>query len=325
MDVDDLALDQAIALDWRAEQYFTDRTALTRSALGLLAEDPAAFQRYWEMGEARAFKGSVSTEFGTHAHLAILEPAEWESRLGLPIAPKPRKGGPSEDLVAVAASCGVGLADLEKMIPSSMAQWKIAVETRARGLAGIPARIDVSLHDYFRLLRVQRSVWAHPSASTLLRSHGVVEQTIVWREPTSGLLVKVRVDKLAHVADEDAADVDGIAPGLAIADLKTTRAHGRRAPWMFAKHARELGYHMQCALYSDAVRAAFGVDAPFYFIAVHSEGDFETAVWQLPAGAVEQGRESYQNLLLEVCERRETFDWRHGYTRGVEILPWSYR
>jgi hypothetical protein len=325
MDVVDLALGQAVAVDWSAEQYFTDRTALTRSALCLLAENPAEFERYWDHGERRKFKGSVATDFGTSAHLALLEPPEWTRRLGLPLPPKPRKGGPSDDLVAVAASCGVSRADLERMIPSTTEQWKTAIDARARLLAGMPERIDVSLHDYFRLLRVQRSVWAHPQASTLLHAPGNAEQTIVWREPTSGLLVKVRIDKLSEVSQEAADDVDGIAPGLAIVDLKTTRAKGRRAPWVFAKHARELGYHVQNALYLDATRAAFGDGARFYFVAVCNEGDFETSTWQLPDEAVEQGREIYQNLLLEVCERRETFDWRHGYTRGVTILPWSYR
>ncbi len=333
----DLELGQAVVVDWTAEQYFADRTALTRSALWLLADNPAEFERYWELGESRQHTSSVSKDFGTHGHLAILEPFEWERRLGLPIPPKPAKGKhPPAKLIELAEKCGISRCELLKMIPSTMDAWKAAVAVRAQMLAAIPDRIDIGLFDYLRLLCVRRSVWLHPQASTILRAPGPIapdgepltgiEQTILWREPTSGLLVKVRVDKLSEVSREAAADVDDLEHGIAIGDIKTTKAKGRRAPWIFMKSAKDYGYHVQDALYRDAVLAAFpDADVNFYFTTICSDGDFETATWRLPVAAVEQGREFYQRGLAEICERRETYDWRHGYTRGVPTIPWNYR
>jgi hypothetical protein len=333
---DDIELGQAVAVDWTAAQYFADRTALTRSALWLLADNPAAFERHWEGGEQQPTEPSISMDFGTHSHLAILEPDEWERRLGLPVPPKPVKDKRLAKLRDLAAKCEVSEHELLKMIPANNDAHASAVAMREKLTASISDRIDIALLDYLRLLCVLRSVWSHPQASTILRAPGPtlptgepvhgIEQTIIWREPTSGLLVKVRVDKLADISREAAADVDDLDSGICVGDIKTMRHKGRRAPWMLMRSAKDLGYHVQDALYRDAVQAAFpGETVNFYFIAICSEGDFETSTWRMPDVAVEQGREFYRQRLLEIDERRITYDWRHTYTRGVPTIPWSYR
>jgi hypothetical protein len=336
MDLCDIEPGQAVAVDWTEQEYFSDRKALTRSALWLLADNPAQFERQWEAGEPRPDKSNISMEFGTAGHLAILEPAEWERRLGLPIPPKPLKGKQLAELLELAAKCDIANDELLKMIPANTEAHASAVAMREKLLASIPDRIDIGLLDYLRLLCVHRSVWSHPQARTILRAPGPIlptgepvhgiEQTIIWREPTSGLLVKVRVDKLADISTEAAADVVDLDAGIGVADLKTMRHKGRRVPWMLMKSARDLGYHVQDALYRDAVRALLPNEpVNFYFIAICSEGDFDTSTWRLPDEAVEQGREFYQQRLLEIRDRRFTYDWRHTYTRGVQTLPWSYR
>jgi hypothetical protein len=336
MDPSDIALGQAIIVDWTPAQYFADRTALTRSALWLLADNPAAFERHWEGGESQPDESSVSMDFGTHGHLAILEPDEWERRLGIPVPPKPVKGKQLAKLLELAAKCDIPRDTLLEMVPANNEVHASQLAMREKLVASITDRINIGLLDYFRLLCVRRSVWSHPGASAILRSPGPIlptgepvhgiEQTVIWREPTSGLLVKVRVDKLADITPEAAADVDELDAGIGVGDIKTMRHKGRRAPWMLMRSARDLGYHVQDALYRDAVQAAFPNDpVNFYFIAICNEGDFETSTWRMPEAAVEQGREFYQTKLLEICERRITYDWRHTYTRGVQTLPWSYR
>ena len=320
-----LELGQAIAVDWSESEYFSDRSCLTRSSLALLAENPAEFERYWYQGISRPSDATDSKDFGTHGHLAILEPDAWERRLGLPIPPKPAKGK-NQKLLEIASQVGLTEADLLRMIPATTEAWKSATAMRDKLVASIPDRIDVTLFDYLRIHCLVRSVWAHPQASTLLRAPGPVEQTIIWREPTSGLLVKVRADKLADISGEAALDVGDIEAGIGVADIKTTRAKGRRAPWLFARSVRDYGYHVQNAMYLDAVKALYpGEPVEFYFIAVCSDGDFETSTWRLPDEAIEQGREIYKKRLLEICEREFTYDWRHDYTRGVQTVPWSYR
>lgn len=325
MDPLDIELGQAIAVDWTEAQYFADRTCLTRSSLALLAENPAEFERYWYQGIARPSDATDSKDFGTHGHVAILEPDAWERRLGLPIPPKPAKGK-TQKLVEIARQVGLPEADLLRMIPATTDAWKSATAMRDKLVATIPDRIDVTLFDYLRLTAIVRSVWSHPQASTILRAPGPVEQTIIWREPISGLVVKVRVDKLADISSEAAFDVGDIEAGIGIGDIKTTRAKGRRAPWLFAKSVRDYGYHVQNAMYRDAVQALYpGEPVEFYFIAICSEGDFDTSTWRLPDEAIEQGRDLYLQRLLEIRDRQFTYDWRHAYTRGVQTVPWSYR
>ena len=296
---------EAVAVDWTAEEYFADTSALTRSSLALFAEDPEKFYRRWELGEREdAEHESKALTRGTHSHLAILEPAEWNRRVGIPEVPRPpgatgngRKGSP----------------ELE-----SYKRWREAAELRDQLMAALPDRIDVSLADYARIQAIAQRVWTHHEAATLLSAPGTNEQTVLWREPTTGLLVKVRIDALRDLEPELVFGSKGLVPGPAILDLKTTR---NPEPWAFGRDIADHGYDDQAAIYSDAVEALIGQRPTYYIVAVRNDGNHKTVVGRIPEAAIERSRERYKARLIELLERRFTGDWSLPYETGVIEFP----
>jgi hypothetical protein len=297
----ELDVGEAMAVDWTEREYFTDRTALSRSDLTRLAECPSDFEHSFERGLPFPSRdGSAAKHLGTSAHLAILQPEEWKRRAGIPKIPRPKH-------------CKRGT--------TVHAAWTAAVERREELMATIPDPLHLTVEEYAKTSQIATAVWSHGDAAVLLGAPGPVEQTVLWREPTSGLLVKVRVDKLSEL---EPAMVYGtsLEPGLAVADLKTSKSLSARS---FARSVRDYGYDLQSSLYRDAVRAWRGVDPASYWIAVANTptraGRHLVRVFARSDESHLAGRARYQHLLAEVKRRREHNNWRFDWETGVSLLP----
>jgi len=316
-----LELGEAMLVDWTAEQYFADTDALTRSSLSLCAAKPRTFWRRWEQGLRIDVPddSSDAKDRGVYVHLAVLELPEWVRRVGIPEVPRPK-----------GASGNASKSTPEGRHARKLyEQWREACEQREQLMAKIHDRIDVSLADFHRIRQMVASAWSHPEAAALLSAPGRNEQTVLWREPTSGLLVKCRLDRLVELDCEHVYGTD-LEPGLVVTDLKTA---GDPEPQGFMRSVFRYGYHVQDAMYSDAIAALTGRDVGFYFVVIGSEGDdagyHETWVYKLPEHEIEQGRAEYRKRLAEIVDRRITDDWKKpGEGRGVVTLPtsrWSNR
>lgn len=309
-----LAPGQAIAVSWTADEYFADRTAVTRSALKLLGRNgnPRLFHRRWILGEPEDANESKAKARGTNAHLWLLETEEWICRVGIPEVKRPD----GADGKAKPGSTARALYD----------EWKRAVGIREEAMAKIPDRIDVTLDEFRSLQAMLQSVWANQAAATLLSAPGASEQTIIWREPTTEQLVKVRLDRLveirpAHVYGEDL----GLEVGVGVVDAKTTKDH---RPSGFGRDVEKYGYLTQAALYSDAVEALLGKRPTWYFVAIKNESNWGTAVYKLDEEQIQRGRSDYRAKLLELARRRFTDDWLAECERGVHHLKvpdWSHK
>jgi hypothetical protein len=300
MDLCDIEPGQAMAVDWTETDYFTDRSALTRSALQMLRVDgpdydPTAFAEWLAGGYS--VDSTKETTRGTNSHVGVFQPQEWLRRAGFPVVPRPpgaRKTG----------------ADDAKALWRG---WQMTVAMRESMALTIPDRIDVTPTQFDEVRAISWSAWSHPEASILLAAPGDIEQTILWREPVTGVLVKVRLDKFSMLSRASVYGTD-IAAGPAISDLKTARDHRPKPFW---RSGEGYGYLEQAALYSDAVEAWVGTRPAFYFIVVRSENP-RTAVYRPTEQQLQRGRDRYFAQLYEFIERQQTGDWRASNECGVQ-------
>lgn len=178
------------------------------------------------------------------------------------------------------------------------------------------------------LLEIRRAVLEHSMVAALVTNPTVAESTILWRpiveaevdgEPVpSDLIVRVRPDLLTIIDDDDGQIVF-------VSDLKTTSdSH----PTEFATAAARGRYHLQAALYRDAVAALFQTDnVRFMLIAAEKQEPFTVACYDLDDEAIELGRNQYRAALIELLQRRHTGNWTAPWERSINTLRlprWAY-
>ena len=153
----------------------------------MLRRDPETYRDvYVTQSRTRPNPDSKAMQLGTYVHLAVLEPEEWWRRLA-PIEPIKPDGA-------------------RKARPGTKARkdwdlWRAAVDARASVLAKNPDAIDATPATRRKVEAMAAKIKAHPFAAPLLDLDGPNEQTIVWREPSTGVLIRVRPDKMGWLDD----------------------------------------------------------------------------------------------------------------------------
>jgi hypothetical protein len=302
--IEDLAPGQAIAVDWTEAEYFADRRALTRSALGLLPHKPLQFGA-WVRNELIEREATDDMHFGTLLHAALLEPERF-ARMWLPKPTKPAH-----------ARSNAATGTPERL---AFEAWKLADVAHKLTAQKNPDALAVTDADITRITGIRDAVRRHDVASVLLGTPGAAEQTIVWREPMTELLVKARVDWLTRISAVDAYGTN-LEPGLYDVDLKSTAMD---SPGLLAQSVRKFGYLPQAALYSDATEALFGEPVTWMWVAVTGEPDYDgkhgVSVYALTPEQRERGREIYKSQLFEALDRLSRDDWSPAHRRGVQTL-----
>lgn len=136
-----------------------------------------------------------------------------------------------------------------------------------------------------------KAVRAHPIAGPLIAQPHRSELTIVWTHPRTGVRIKCRLDWIA---------------GSVLVDLKSTRDP---SPARFSTQAAQMGYHVQLALYSDAVSAAGLGAVDTKIVAVQSAPPHDVVVYALDEGALGPGRERYETALDTLVACRKSGQW----------------
>lgn len=305
MDANLLRAGEARLVDWTEAEYFADRSALTRSVLGLLPDDPLKVGA-WLRGETDNH-ATDEMSLGTKLHAAILEPDRFLARL-LPTPTRPD----GADAKAAAGSPG----------RIAFEAWERACRVHKETLRLHPGAIVISECEMKRIMGMIDAIRRHEVAAAILgAAGGLAEQTILWREPSTGLLVKVRVDWMATLT---AADVFGtrMQPGLYVNDPKTT-ADDR--PYPFVRSCKRFNYLTQAAMYLDAVEAAAGQSATWAWTTVTSDpcldGKHGVSVYFLSDEQRERGRALYQAQARDALDRITRDDWTPAHRRGFSFLP----
>jgi hypothetical protein len=151
-------------------------------------------------------------------------------------------------------------------------------------------------------MRMRDAVRGNVEAMRYLK-RGDAEVTLVWQDKETGLWLKGRVDFISS------------AVGDVIADLKTARDV---SPWAFQSAYAKLQYHMQAAMYADALESITGRPAYHKCIAVESTEPHDVVVYDVIGEPLELGRELYRELLGKVIECRKNNEWP-GTSAGAEV------
>jgi len=101
-------------------------------------------------------------------------------------------------------------------------------------------------------------------------------------------------------------------------DWKTTRVENPLEE--FARHAVDLGYHMQSAMY-EAARLAMGHErSRMVFIVTSTVFPYECCCVRMPHELIEQGRQKCLQLLDELSSRIEWDFWHRYQTQEISEL-----
>ncbi len=130
---------------------------------------------------------------------------------------------------------------------------------------------------------------------------GQHEVAMVWTDAETGLLCKGRLDFLRG--------------GVVAVDLKTTRD---AIPHWFARDVARLQYHVQAAMYLDAVESLSGETGRFVVIAIESTPPYDVVTYDLPEPVISAGRDEYRRLLRLLVECRRENRWP-GIGNGFEV------
>ena len=147
------------------------------------------------------------------------------------------------------------------------------------------------------------SIRKHPAASALLSGAGIAEGSCWWYDDQSGELCRCRPDFYRE---------DGI-----VVDLKTTEDASLEG---FTRSVAKYNYALQAAFYSDGIEAATLKPVHgFAFIACEKTPPFAVQCFQLDFQAMEAGRVTYRNLLLDLadCKINRNFP---AYSNKIETL-----
>ncbi len=246
--------------------------AVSNSYLGRLNECPAAAKIPVETTEAM--------EIGTALHALVLEGQEKFDSLVVvdPEMPK-RKDIEKEAWIAWKEEFAIGKTILKQ------------------------EKID-------NIKRMSDAIWSHPAAMELL-GDGVSEQSLVWRDEETGILLKSRPDWLP-------ARIKGIIP-----DLKTTSDASKQG---FSRSVADFGYDRQAAMYLTGINTVIPFEQrgchydTFIFIVVEKTPPYRTEVYVLDQGYLDRGFREFRRLLEEEQTCRRLGKWPHYKDGGVQDL-----
>jgi hypothetical protein len=157
-------------------------------------------------------------------------------------------------------------------------------------------------------IAMRDAVREDPLASSYL-SGGQHEVTLVWEDGETGLPCKGRLDFLRG--------------GTVAVDVKTTRD---ASPHWFARDVARLQYHVQAAMYFDALATLTNRDPRFVVVAIESSAPYDVVTYDLPEPVIEAGRDEYQRLMRLLVECRRDNHWPgigNGFEQTLTLPTWS--
>jgi len=147
------------------------------------------------------------------------------------------------------------------------------------------------------------AAWNHPEVGPLLRADGHLEMAMVWVDPETGLLCKGMADKYNPLT-------------CTLLDLKTT-VHCLKDPAKFLSEIYRLHYHLQAAVYTEALAIITGEphdDA--LILAAEKSAPYLIRPFRISGRLMEIGRGEWRGIVRAYAHAKELNEWP-GYDAGL--------
>ncbi len=272
---------------WTRDLALSDYLALPAMSASLLEEFRRCPEHYRYTLQAPR-SATPALERGTALHLATLEPETFEGRyVTLGRCEGKRKDGER------CAYQGSVYRDGQSFCKS---------HDPGKGEAPDDPTIAVLAEaDYASVLGMRDAVLRHPRSGSLFEGRGELEVTGVFEDPETGVLCKIRPDRLVERAN------------LSV-NLKSTRD---ASPWVFGSDAARRGYHRREAFYRRGL-AALGTECTASaLVTVESAPPYSVACYLIDEDDLRITSDEVTRLLdhFKYCEAE---DYWPGY--GDEFL-----
>lgn len=188
------------------------------------------------------------------------------------------------------------------VMPNVDRRTKAGREEYAAFAARAGERGIITDSDYFEICRMSEKLKSIPVVKYLLT--GEVETSYYFRDELTGLELQARPDVFRMVGDH------GV-----VVDLKTCRDASNDE---FRKAAINLGYDVQAAIFLDAMKAEYGIECDFIFVAIEKDPPYMVNVLSADEYLVKYGRERLREALSIYKECETTGIW-WGYN-GEKML-----
>lgn len=233
---------------------------LNHSTLKRLKDSPMHFR--WAMDNPlEASTESDSKRLGTGTHMLLFEPEKFNTlRIAPPI--NPSTGNP---------------------YGSDSKKW-------AEYAAAHPGKFIVSDAEIEDMKAMVQSIRSNPGAATLLDAATSFEETAVWRDPTTGLWCKGRMDARVE--------------GRCLIDLKTTRSLAT-----FGRSIIDYSYHTQNVMYCEGIEAMGRPENTMLFVAVENTAPFATQVFEIGEDTLAMAREILRGWRETIVRCQKTGRW----------------
>lgn len=152
------------------------------------------------------------------------------------------------------------------------------------------------------------AVDAFETARAILNNPACFETSIVWDDLNTGIRLKCRLD----------FDIENLG---VIVDLKSCES---AAPWIFPKHAANMGYDIQAAHYLNGARTK-GDYVDFVFLAQEKTPPYAVGVYRANQVMMDNGRTKIKKALDTLKRCRETDRWP-GYpdeVMDISLPKWA--
>lgn len=181
-------------IDWPAEKYHADRTAVSKSWLDHIHRSPAHLKAYLD----GLVPATPRMEFGSLVHSWVLEPDSIESRY-------------------------LKIPKLDRRYKDQKAQY---AELEARAKESGLTMVDEET--WAKAMLIRDAVYGHKAAAAIL-CKGDPEQSVLWTNPETGELCKARADWLRENFTTDVKTTNDASPSGFAKSIANYRYHVQSA------------------------------------------------------------------------------------------------
>lgn len=200
---------------------------------------------------------------------------------------------------------GTGL----EIVEVEAADWRSKAAREAKGEAHARGAVPLLAHQVAEVRAIGAAV-RDSAAGPILTRPGRSEVSMRWDDPTTGVELRGRIDRVTKLPDGRTV----------LVDLKTCRTAkpGNRAG-SFPYDAHQHGYPLQAATYVNGWHALTGETPAYLIVAVEKTAPYLTVPYLVTDDELDVGHRKMRAALALYTECADTDTWP-GYATGIETL-----